>query len=1614
MSGPGAKENLASLLSALDRAERESSLKVLLLRGIEHGLAPGRAAFNEAIERKLFARLLAFPLPIIAALPRDVAGAGFLAASLCDFMVCGESARYGYSNPAAQFYPTAAEAALFAERFDPLLAQDFLYLTPVASGRDLRARGWTGAIVPDANVETRAEELALTLATKSQDALRLLKEHLGRRLTPFVEALEAVEEPLAALEIATSRQDIPSAPASLHLDMPADGVLVVRHERANASALADDLRGLFAALDGDGRYRAVVLDGEVAGETISDETISAETLQTLYEVLSASPIPVAGVLRGDASGNAWLLRLLCDVTVHNRDGAYSAHDLTRTPLAAAVFLQRFGSVLGREILLDTGARRGGELQSRVPALRIADADEVLRAAIDLAASWAKFPAGALAQWKRQSAAAIAEKVRDLTTVADDAGSVETTADPLPELTTIPLSSSVVTLTLQPGGVAVVKMEDRQARNMFSDDFIRGVTEAFALIERNPALKVVILTGYDSYFAAGGTKESLLAIQEGKAKFTDVTIFQLPLECPLPVVAAVQGHALGAGWAMGMFADFVLLSEESRYVSPYMSYGFTPGAGATRILAEKIGLDLATESLFTAQYYGGAELRERGLRLPILPRAEVLPAAMELARSIARAPRAMLMDLKRRLSAGLRRTMEETYRLELAMHEKTFVNDPETLRRIRLNFYGEIETRSAPVPATVYVQRRSLPPQSPAAGAPAVDAVSGVLSTLKTLLAAELQMREGDIDDDAQFVDLGLDSVSGVSWMRRINEKYQTSVEVTKVYSHPTLTQLAAFIKEEAEKLGTLPAAAPPSAPAPEDVPVLTRVPRRTSSTRLESRRGRKPAPAAAAAVSSRRGPEPIAVIGMAGQFPKARNLDEFWENLAAGRNCISTIPPERWDVQTWYQPGDPIPGKTNSQWLGALDEYDRFDPLFFNISPTEALSMDPQQRVFLQACWHSIEDAGYDARALSGSRCGVFVGCAAGDYHRASRQHDLSAHGFTGGAMSILAARISYYLNLQGPCISIDTACSSSLVAIANACDSLISGGSDLALAGGVYVMSGPDMHIRTAQAGMLSPDGTCYTFDQRANGFVPGEAVGVVLLKRLSEAVRDGDVIHCVIRGWGVNQDGRTNGITAPNPESQTRLEQEVYDTYGIDPEHIQLVEAHGTATKLGDPIEVEGLKQAFRKYTQKSGYCAIGSVKSNVGHCLTAAGIAGFLKLALALKERQLPPTIHFERLNEHIDLTGSPFFINSELREWKTAGGAPRQAAVSSFGFSGTNAHIVVSEYAPESAPRPVALTPMIVPLSAKTVPQLRQKAVDLLEFLRGKRPPALNDVAYTLQIGREPMDERLGVVAGSIEELAGKLDAYLAGRKVDDVHQGQAKRGRPATLAILGRDDELVAAVVEKCIAEKKLTTLAELWVNGFELDWSRLHGEPKPRRTTLPLYPFAKERYWLEPDAAETALAARPAAAVHSTMHDDPSDLEEDRYSAEEGDDLDLYDDDDGSRAETRLTPQTRADELGTVIAAPVWQSAAPHAPLEFAERHILLCDLPQLESLPFAECLALRAEEGIDLAKRYSDYAIAAFEKIRGILQRKPQGRVLLQIVAADDGEGVLLAGLTGMLRTAA
>ena len=624
----------------------------------------------------------------------------------------------------------------------------------------------------------------------------------------------------------------------------------------------------------------------------------------------------------------------------------------------------------------------------------------------------------------------------------------------------------------------------------------------------------------------------------------------------------------------------------------------------------------------------------------------------------------------------------------------------------------------------------------------------------------------------------------------------------------------------------------------------------------------------------------IAVIGMAGQFPKADSLAEFWENIADGKDCISEIPGSRWSLNAYYDPDPKAPGKTHCKWMGVLEDADKFDPLFFNISPAEAELMDPQQRLFLQNCWSCIENAGLSPAVISGSRCGVFVGCGTNDYGKSVTSGSLNAQVLMGAATSILSARISYLLNLKGPCLAIETACSSSLVAIAEACNSLILGTSDIALAGGVNVQPGPSMHLMTSKAGMLSKDGRCFTFDNRANGFVTGEGVGVILLKRLADAVSDRDIIHGVIRGWGINQDGKTNGITAPSAASQVRLEKEVYDRFHIDPSTISLAEAHGTGTKLGDPIEVEALTEAFRGYTEKKNYCALGSVKSNIGHLLTAAGIAGVLKVLLSIQKKMLPPTVHFEKLNEHITIDNSPFYINDKLREWESAAGVPRCACVSSFGFSGTNAHIVIEEYpykkdAAETINRVSSDNPALFVLSAKSEERLKNYALKMKRWIETRKELNPADIAYTLQTGRDAMDCRLAFLADSRRTLLEMLEGLISGKAPSGMLTAQVK---PSEM----KKDNGAQALLQTLIGHKKLKRIAELWVDGTDIDWEMLYDDIKPRRVNLPTYPFLRERYWLplSPiESSEGTMAAAPDAPIHPLLHRNTSDFSAHRFSS---------------------------------------------------------------------------------------------------------------------------------------
>ncbi|MFJ7254289.1 amino acid adenylation domain-containing protein [Streptomyces sp. NPDC098085] len=523
----------------------------------------------------------------------------------------------------------------------------------------------------------------------------------------------------------------------------------------------------------------------------------------------------------------------------------------------------------------------------------------------------------------------------------------------------------------------------------------------------------------------------------------------------------------------------------------------------------------------------------------------------------------------------------------------------------------------------------------------------------------------------------------------------------------------------------------------------------------------------------------VAIIGMGCRLPGgASDHRTYWRNLMEGKDCITPTPADRYDVTTLGSRHKEKPGRLIGGRGGYIDGFDEFDPGFFGISPREADHMDPQQRKLLEVAWEALEDGGQRPSELAGSNTAVFVGAFTLDY-KILQFSDLSfsslaAHTATGTMMTMVSNRLSYCFDFRGPSLSIDTACSSSLVAVHLACQSLNNRETDLALAGGVLLHMAPQYTIAETKGGFLSPDGRSRTFDASANGYVRAEGVGMVALKRLDDAVRDGDPIHAVILGTGVNQDGRTNGITVPSADAQAALIQRVCAGAGITPGSLQYVEAHGTSTAVGDPIEANALSRALAVGRRPGAKCYVGSVKTNIGHTEAAAGIAGLIKTVLCLKHRRIPPHINLERINTAIDRESSPYLIPTEPTDWPEHEG-PARAGVNSFGFGGTNAHIVL-EAAPEredrhTAPRERAWN--ILPLTARTPEALPEVAAGIRRELAGGHGPdvSLSDLGYTLARRRQHLESRLSVVYASRDDLDEGLAAFLRGEPHPRVVRGR---------------------------------------------------------------------------------------------------------------------------------------------------------------------------------------------------------------------------------------------------
>ncbi len=636
----------------------------------------------------------------------------------------------------------------------------------------------------------------------------------------------------------------------------------------------------------------------------------------------------------------------------------------------------------------------------------------------------------------------------------------------------------------------------------------------------------------------------------------------------------------------------------------------------------------------------------------------------------------------------------------------------------------------------------------------------------------------------------------------------------------------------------------------------------------------------------------IAIVGASCLLPgRITSPVEFWEFLRAGGSGIRELPEDRF---IWPSEIDPWGEHQGINRGGFLDDIATFDASFFRISATEAESMDPQQRILLELSWHCLEDAGCSLASLSKSCTGVFVGASGSDYSRLLDKTNtpIEAHFGTGSALALLPNRISYFFDFSGPSLLIDTACSSSLVAVHKAVQSLHLGECNQALVSGINIISHPGNSIAYYKAGMLSPDGKCKTFDKEANGYVRAEGAVVLLLRPLEKAIDAKDRIYAVIRGTSCNHGGQAGGLTVPNPEKQTQLLERAWSQAEIFPETLGYIETHGTGTSLGDPIEIQGIKTAFKNTCQterwKEGGCGLGSLKSNFGHLEAASGIAGLLKAALSLRYQELVPTINFAKLNSQIQFQNSPFYIITRLQPWSRnleqgsgtasqniefdtqsfSSDGPLRAGVSSFGFGGANAHVVLEEYQKPPSAYFVKSKFLPIVLSAKNQGRLQAYALSLLTYLESKNVNydyesksmtrftvanifSLESIFYTLQ-KREPMEERVVFLVSSIAELKEGLDYFVRGQiDTGSTYVGTVRQGREAIQPFLR--NEKMKQIFREWVGSIKIREIAMLWAKGLSVDWGFLFEEVANSDVEsavileimdLPKYPFEKKRYWL--------------------------------------------------------------------------------------------------------------------------------------------------------------------------
>lgn len=730
------------------------------------------------------------------------------------------------------------------------------------------------------------------------------------------------------------------------------------------------------------------------------------------------------------------------------------------------------------------------------------------------------------------------------------------------------------------------------------------------------------------------------------------------------------------------------------------------------------------------------------------------------------------------------------------------------------------------------------------------------SLLRKIFSRHLNQPASKIDINSGFYEFGLESSQLMAIVNDIEKSFSLSLSPTLLFENSNIRELVDCLKVKKRESGY---------GAHVEFEPVEKMDGEFGSFE-ESRRVTEKGKAV----------QDIAIIGLSGRYPGANNVQEFWQNLKDGRDSITEIPKDRWDHSLYFDEDKSKQGKTYCKWGGFLEGVDQFDPLFFNISPRDAEMMDPMNRLFLETVWNLLENTGYTQEILERqyqSSVGVYVGAMYQQYHYFNSDR-ITESAISVSSYSSIANRISYFFNLHGPSVAVDTACSSSAVAIHMACESLINGECQVAIAGGVNLSIHPNKYIGLSRMQLLGSHPNSRSFGN-GDGFLPAEGVGAVLLKPLAKAIRDGDSILAVIKSTAINHGGRTNAFCVPNPNAQAQLFEDNFKKSGIDPRTISYVEAAASGTVLGDPVEITALNKTFKKFTNDQQFCAIGSVKSNIGHAEAASGISQLTKVILQLQHRQMVPTIKAEPLNCNISFDNTPFYLQRELQDWKRPvvkidgyeQEFPRRATVSSFGAGGSNAHLIIEEYVPlqeESHYTPCSSsTPQIVVFSAKNQDQLVAVVEQMLDFIELQKDFSLPELAYTLQIGREAMESRLAMIVCNQEELIRGMKEYLSNKAevciptfIGD-QEGNHSKFISLINLLSGKAEQ---AVLQVFLAEQDFEKIALYWTQGGKIPWKLLHEDQKVRKILLPTYPFAREHYWISEQGEEDyqSTAIQPA------------------------------------------------------------------------------------------------------------------------------------------------------------